>query len=202
LRGEAAVEARGEVTRLLYVGRLAEDKGVMTALRALAAVDGRFAGSLSIYGRGTPEYEAKLRAYAQEHQLPVRIAAAAAEQMPRVYQSHDLLLFTSEWEEPFALTPLEAMACGLPVIGTMTGGSAELFRHGENALTYTAGHHQELAERIAEFAGGAALRIRCARTAHLEARQRFAAPVIVDQIEAYLGETLKTWPRSQLRAHL
>ena len=62
-----------------------------------------------------------------------------------VYRQHDALLFTSEWEEPFALTPLEAMACGLPVIGTTTGGSKELFRCGSNALTYTAGNHHELA---------------------------------------------------------
>ena len=47
--------------------------------------------------------------------------------MPAVYRAHDLLLFTSEWAEPFALTPIEAMGCGLPVIGTTTGGSAELF---------------------------------------------------------------------------
>jgi glycogen synthase len=176
---------------LLYVGRLAEDKGVMTALRALALLRGRFDAALDIIGRGEPEYEARLRQFADEKKLRVTFGSAEAGDMPGVYRSHDGLLFTSEWPEPFALTPLEAMACGLPVIGTTTGGSAELFRHRENALTYSAGNADELAERILLFASDTDLRERCARLGCCEARRRYAAPVVVDQIEAYLCETVK-----------
>src|SRR5262249_51559327 len=114
-------------------------------------------------------------------------------EMPRVYRDHDILLFASEWAEPFALTPIEAMACGLPVIGTTTGGSAELFRPGENGITYTAGDPEELATRIRDFVGDYELRVRCRETAYPEARKRYAAPVIVDQIEAYLRESVRSW---------
>jgi len=112
--------------------------------------------------------------------------------MPAIYRSHDALLFTSEWEEPFALTPLEAMASGLPVVGTTTGGSRELLRHGENALTYTAGQPEELAARIIELDRHPSLRGRLAATGHAEIG-RFAEPVIVDQIEAYLAESVATF---------
>jgi glycosyltransferase involved in cell wall biosynthesis len=107
--------------------------------------------------------------------------------MPDVYRAHDALLFTSEWEEPFALTPLEAMSCGLPVIGTMTGGSRELFRHGENALTYEAGDADQLAERIQLLQRDTEIRRTITENGHLEVRERFAMKPIVDQVEDFLS---------------
>lgn len=180
--------------RLLYVGRLHEDKGVMTVLRALACLKGEFTGRLSIYGRGNADYEEKLNDFVKSGNLPVDFYAVDnPDEMPAVYNCHDALVFPSEWGEPFALTPLEAMASGLPVIGTTTGGSAELFRHGENALTYRAGDAGELAQRIRELNQDAELRFRIAAAGQEEVRRRFAQPVIVDQIEAFLKETVAHW---------
>ena len=84
------------------------------------------------------------------------------------------------------------MACGLPVIGTTTGGSRELLHHGENALTYTAGKPEELAQRIRELTDDPALARRLAITAQKDLA-RFAQPVIVDQIEKYLTDTIAGW---------
>jgi glycosyltransferase involved in cell wall biosynthesis len=121
------------------------------------------------------------------------------DEMPEIYRKHDALLFTSEWAEPFALTPLEAMASGLPVIGTTTGGSREIFRHHDNALTYTAGNAEELAERIIELASSPSLRVRLAETGRAEVRNNYSLPAIVDQIENYLRETVSTWSPPGLR---
>lgn len=184
--------------KLLWVGRLAEDKGILTALKAMVRLGPVENLELCVYGRGDAEYVRMLHQFAQEHQLPVSWHSATPEKMPEVYRSHDALVFTSEWEEPFALTPLEAMACGLPVIGTMTGGSRELFRHGENALTYEAGDASQLAERLRLLLASAELRARLASTGHEEVRSRFAMPVIVDQVEHYLSETLDCWRAEQL----
>ena len=180
------------VLKLLYVGRVVEDKGVMTALRAMLELKGTFAGELTICGHGDPAYEAKIKRFVLEHILPVVFISATPVQMPEIYRQHHALLFTSEWEEPFALTPLEAMACGLPVIGTTTGGSRELLRHGENALTYPAGKPAELAQCIRELADHPALARQLAVTAQNEL-PRFSQPVIVDQIEKYLADTIAGW---------
>lgn len=190
--GEISLES-GSFDSLLWVGRLAEDKGIMTALRAMRHVRGRFHGQLEVYGSGDSSYEQLLRNYVVEHQLNVTFSSAGMNEMPEVYRRHDALLFTSEWPEPFALTPLEAMACGKPVIGTTTGGSREIFRHRDNALTYTAGNSEELGERILELAGSPSLRTRLACTGQAEVRATYALPCIVDQIESYLNETLATW---------
>lgn len=172
--------------RWLWVGRLAEDKGIHTALRALAAIKSQFQGELRIYGKGDETYVATLKQYAAEHALPVSWHSATPDQMPDVYRSHDALVFTSEWEEPFALTPLEAMSSGLPVIGTMTGGSRELFQHRVNALTYDAGNSDQLASRMLELQQNDRLRAALAQAGHAEVRARFAMRPIVDQVEQFL----------------
>ncbi len=184
--------AESPVRRLLYVGRLHEDKGVMTALRAMYVVKGKFEGTLSVYGSGTRDYEKKLHDFVRQHELPVQFFnALPPSEMPATYAEHDALLFTSEWPEPFALTPLEAMASGLPVIGTTTGGSVELFRDHKNCLTYKAGDFEDLAERILELVAERSVRVKIATLGQQEVRARFAEPVILDRVEEYLKETLQ-----------
>ena len=165
----------------------------MTALKALNNIKDQFRGELRIFGTGEAEYLKSLQDFVTANGLPVRFSSARMEEMPEIYRSHDALLFTSEWEEPFALTPLEAMASGIPVIGTTTGGSREIFRHRDNALTYTAGNSEELGERILELANSPSLRARIASTGQDEVRNTYALPIIVDQIEAFLRETLSCW---------
>jgi glycosyltransferase involved in cell wall biosynthesis len=187
-------DANHPLQKLLYVGRLTEDKGVMTALRAMALLRNKFAGELFICGHGEKNYEEQLKKFVGDERLPVKfISPRRPEEMPPVYNAHDALLFTSEWAEPFALTPLEAMASGLPVIGTTTGGSGELLQHGENSLTYSAGNAEELAQRILELEKNNTLRAKIAAAGYCEVRARFEESHIVDQIETYLGETVKTW---------
>lgn len=184
--------------RWLYAGRLSEDKGILTALKAVKLIKDRFQGTLHVYGKGAPEYEAMLKSYVSDHDLPVSFHSTTPDQMPEVYRSHDALLFTSEWEEPFALTPLEAMACGLPVIGTLTGGSAELFQHKKNALTYGAGDTPGLAGNILKLAAEPQLREQIARTGQKQVREHFQLPTIVSAIEHYLEESLRVWKPVQL----
>lgn len=178
----------------LWVGRLSEDKGIFTALKAMRALPANADVRLKVFGGGDAPYVKKLQDYVSEHRLPVVFGRASMAEMPRVYREHDALLFTSEWAEPFALTPLEAMASGLPVIGTTTGGSRELLRDGDNALTYNAGEADELAARITRLTSDPELRARLAAAGREEVRSNYDEPRIVDQIEAFLRETVELWP--------
>ena len=185
--------AHQPVKKLLYAGRLSEDKGILTALQAMRALQGRSDVELHVYGKGEPAYEAMLKGYVSTNQLPVSFHSATPDQMPEVYRRHDALLFTSEWEEPFALTPLEAMASGLPVIGTTTGGSAELLKNSINALTYHAGDAQDLARQILALQANGAHREQMARAGQDEVRRRLTLPIITTQVETYLTDTLSNW---------
>ncbi len=184
------------LNKLLVVGRLNEESGLMTAVQALLqARQGKSQLALSIYGRGETDYISQLRSFVVQNSLPVEFLTVSNQNrdLAAVYRQHDALLYTAEWEEPFAVTPLEAMACGLPVIGANVGGARELLRHGENALTYTPGDAPELAARIQELQMQPALRCQLAETAQAEVQSKYNETTVVDQIENYLNTSIEVW---------
>ncbi len=161
----------------------------MTAFKALKlARAAKLEVTFHLYGRGESSYVAALRSFAVTNQLPVEFLTVSnlTTDMAAVYKRHDVLLHTAEWAEPFPLTPLEAMACGLPVIGTTAGGAEELLRHGGNALTYPPGDAAQLAARMQELLLSPALRFQMAETAQGEVMTKFNDTVVMDRVEKFL----------------
>lgn len=180
--------------KLLWVGRLSTDKDPLTAIRSLAAArrNGLTQLTLDLYGHGDPEYVAMVDAEIASLGLidcAFRKSAPAAE-MRKLYSQYDALLFTSNWGEPFALTPLEAMSSGLPVITSLDGGQKELARHGVNCLVAEAANPDLYATRISELAASQQVRESIAATGLEEARTCFDINPIVQQIEAYLLKSI------------
>lgn len=67
----------------------------------------------------------------------------------------------SRWDEPFGLTTLEGMACGLAVIGSNTGGTPEVI--GDAGLLFERESVEGLADRLGSLVGEAGLRAEYAR---------------------------------------
>jgi glycosyltransferase involved in cell wall biosynthesis len=113
--------------RILTVGRFVERKGFAEVIQALKIVPS--AECVVVGGPPAAELDAdpfagKLRSLAESTQVADRVrlvGAVPATEMPRWYRSADVLA-AAPWYEPFGLTPLEAMACGVPVVGTAVGG--------------------------------------------------------------------------------
>ena len=185
--------------KLLYVGRLDPDKDPLTAIRALGRLhaDGRRHLTLTLYGRGPADYLATLKSAITDLGLDhaVTFASAPSTEMPAIYAQHDALVFTSAWEEPFALTPLESMAAQLPVAGTPSGGSRELFRDGENAVVFSAGDAEACAAALARLDADPVLRRQLAATALTEVRTRYDLDAITAQIESFVQQTVLTHVR-------
>ena len=117
--GPAAPRTPG-LKRILTVGRLVERKGYADLIHALPLIPG---AELVIAG-GPPENATKLQQLAQRCKVADRVRLIGAVQpadMPCWYRSADVVA-AAPWYEPFGLTPLEAMACGIPVVGTAVGG--------------------------------------------------------------------------------
>jgi glycosyltransferase involved in cell wall biosynthesis len=169
--------------RLLYAGRLSPLKGVDTAIRAVAALPG---AQLDVVGAG-PALE-DLQALAASLGCAERVVFRGAvdpRRMGPVYARADAVLFPSAWEEPWGLVPLEAMACGVPVVASGTGGSAEYLRNGENALV--ARDAEAIALAVRRLAADGALRSRL-RVAGRATAERFpteaSSAAILAELEA------------------
>jgi glycosyltransferase involved in cell wall biosynthesis len=122
----------------------------------------------------------------------VRRKLAPAAEMRQLYSQYDALVFTSNWGEPFALTPLEAMASGLPVITSLDGGQTELARDGTNCLVAAAAQPELYARRIADLSASTGLRESIAAAGLDEVRTRFDLSPITTEIEQFLQKSLGT----------
>jgi glycogen(starch) synthase len=159
----APVEREGWDWRLLYVGRLDERKGLETLLAAMPRLPS--AASLDVLGRGPESYLTRLRARAAELGVADRVRFAVADRaaLHEWYRAADAFVFPSEWDEPFGLVPVEAMACGTPVVATGTGGSAEFLADGVNCLLYPPGDAGGLVQALDRLAADPPLRARLRR---------------------------------------
>jgi len=113
--------------RLLIVGRLVRRKGVEEAIRALALIPA--AELVIVGGPRLDELDAdpevvRLRRVMADCGVADRVLLTGQlphEELPAIIRSSDLLLAVP-WYEPFGITVLEAMACGVPVVGSAVGG--------------------------------------------------------------------------------
>lgn len=107
-----------------YAGRLVREKGVEVLLRALAQVQGDW--QLKILGSG-PMLRS-LENLVHDLVISARVQFApwvASDEMPQFFNSLDMLVVPSltqpNWKEQFGRVIMEAMACGVPVIGSNSG---------------------------------------------------------------------------------
>ncbi|MEV0973043.1 glycosyltransferase [Microtetraspora glauca] len=117
---EGPAAARDGRPRVLCVGRMVPRKGYDTVIRALRDVPG---AELVIVGDEPAEVE-RLREVAAACRLEDRVrlvGGVAHGDVPALMRSADVLV-TVPWYEPFGMVPLEALACGVPVIASAVGG--------------------------------------------------------------------------------
>jgi glycogen synthase len=176
--------------RCLVAGRVVPEKGVHTVVDALAllqAQDGRI--MLDILGSGPAEYLEVLRGKVRTRGLQgiVRFCSPVPrEQMPEILRAYDVLILPSEYAEPLSRAMQEAMAMGLLVIGTTTGGSGELLIHESTGLAFLPGRPASLAEQLRRALSDPDLVCRLSRAGQSRLQQEYDIQGTIRGIERYL----------------
>jgi len=177
---------RDECERLiLFVGRIEQIKGIDVLLRAIGIV---FRGypelrdeiCLLVVGGALDAEDAEaetdkiveLRRLVHEHRLEHTVDFVGSQDQPRLalfYNAADLCAVPS-LTESFGLVALEAMACGIPVVGTRVGGLQTVIENDVSGLLVPAGDDAALAEAMARMLLDPALRLRLAAGARERAK--------------------------------
>jgi D-inositol-3-phosphate glycosyltransferase len=146
---------------LLNLGRLVPRKGIDNAIRALSRLDRRgIPARLIVVGGNsdlpdpalTPEI-GRLQAIAADEGVSERVTflGRRSRELLKLYYSAADAFITTPWYEPFGITPLEAMACGTPVIGSEVGGIKHTVVDGVTGYLVPPNDPDRLARRIADL---------------------------------------------------
>lgn len=151
--------ARNEFV-ILQLGRMVPRKGVDNVIRAVEILRHQYQVPVRLLVVGgnaeqpdpvaTPEL-GRLMALAQALgvEQAVTFTGRRRREQLRYYYSAANVFVTTPWYEPFGITPVEAMACGTPVIGTAVGGIKTTVIDGETGFLVPPNDPDALAERLA-----------------------------------------------------
>jgi glycosyltransferase involved in cell wall biosynthesis len=151
--------------RLVSLGRLVERKGVEDAIRALGELP-----DAELIVAGGPDREAldgdpearRLQAVAREVGVAGRVELAGRvgrDQVPALLRSADAAVCVP-WYEPFGIVPLEAMACGVPVVASAVGGMLDTVIDGGTGLLVPPRRPDRLAAALRDLLDAPGLRTR------------------------------------------
>jgi glycosyltransferase involved in cell wall biosynthesis len=175
--GAAHSTGRGRLRhRLLCLGRLVERKGIDTVIAALADLPDTelvVAGGPPAGEIGVDEDCRRLTRVAADHGVLDRvrlIGGVERAQVPALIRSADVVVCVP-WYEPFGITPVEAMACGVPVVASAVGGMLDTVVHGVTGLHVPPRDPQRLARTLTELLADPARLERLGRNGSRRARR-------------------------------
>lgn len=194
---QRVVQPRGQsALQLLQAGRVEEDKGVHIAIKALSLLvheQGIPEIHLTVVGSGRSDYEAELRHLIKRFDLDRHVTLVGRlprEAMPTVMAKSHVLLLPTVIHEAFARVILEAMAAGLAVIASDTGGTPEIIEHGITGLLFRAANSADLAAQIRRLWEEPDLRERLATAGQRRVLADFSLDRMVDNVERFLNQVL------------
>jgi glycosyltransferase involved in cell wall biosynthesis len=141
----------------LQLGRMVPRKGIDNVIEAIARLPAGMPAELVVVGGETVEPDeaatpelGRLRRLAEQLGMAAKVRFVGRRERSALrdwYVAADVFV-TTPWYEPFGITPLEAMACGVPVIGAAVGGIKHTVRDGVTGYLVPPADAQALADRL------------------------------------------------------
>ncbi|MGR4879870.1 glycosyltransferase [Streptomyces sp. LARHCF249] len=181
--------------RLVQLGRLVPRKGAAVSIAALAAlpdtelvVVGGPAGDLV-----DADMEVRrLRAIAQGAGVADRVhftGAVPSAQVPAVLRSADIVLCPADYE-PFGIVPLEAMACGRPVVASAVGGQLDTVMDFVTGRLVPPGDPEALAAAVSTLLADPGRRMSCGAAGRQRVLSRYSWASVAEATEAVYRSVL------------
>ena len=147
--------------RVVCVGRLVERKGIGNAIEALGRMRAAGGPDTELVVAGGPDAGdldgdaevARLRQVAARAGVLDRVVfrgRVGREDLPALLRSADVAVCVP-WYEPFGIVPLEAMACGVPVVASAVGGIIDTVVHGRTGIHVPPRRPDVLADVLADL---------------------------------------------------
>jgi len=196
---------------VLQLGRMVPRKGVDTVIQAIALLRSQHGidaellvvgGDMHAGGRDGPEI-ARLRALAArlgvlEH---VRFVGQKPRAELRTWYSAADVFVTTPWYEPFGITPVEAMACARPVVGSEVGGIKSTVVDGSTGFLVPSRDPQAVAERLATLQRNPQLARSMGEAGLRRAYRHYTWRSVAEQVGAvYAAVLAESQPESPARA--
>jgi glycosyltransferase involved in cell wall biosynthesis len=185
---------------IVFAGKLVRNKGVYLLVEAACRLAREFPDlHLRLLGRGDTRTMGELQEHASREGFPQLLDMPGfvdRRELPEHFSRAHLFAAPSEYEGGPGFVYLEAMACGLPVIGCAGSGAAEVIREGENGLLVSPNRSDELAAALRALLGNES-----GRSAMGERARRFVlaeadSRACIKRIAAFYAETVKNkWER-------
>jgi glycosyltransferase involved in cell wall biosynthesis len=175
-----------------YAGRLVESKGLIDLLEAVRRLHAPV--ELLLIGDGP------LRGQLEDQPIPgsqVRVLDGLNhEDMASGYARLDVLVLPSHttptWKEQFGRAIVEALWCGVPVVGSDSGEIPWLIELTGGGLVFPEGDHNVLAERLSRLRAAPQLRRELAAKGRASVQKLFSVPSATDRLERLLVTAAQT----------
>jgi len=190
---------------ILQLGRMVERKGIDNVVRAvgrLRRAHAQDARLLIVGGESslpdpeiTPEIGRLQALAAEEHvtDLVTFVGQRKRDELRFYYGAADVFVTTPLYE-PFGITPLEAMACGTPVVGSNVGGIKYTVVEGETGMLVPPDDSQALAERLAHLGRNPGLRRKLGQQA-IRRMRFFTWQTVTESVASLYQEVIDEQPR-------
>lgn len=162
-----------------FAGRLVEEKGIFDLARALLGITGDWTLLVAGGGPGSRELEDMFRACGESSRLRL-LGELSSSDMPGFFRALDALVLPSRgtptWREQFGLVLAQAMACGIPVIGSTSGAIPEVI--GEGGLLFPEADVPGLRQQLERVLGDSELRLQLGERGRARALAKYGSAAL------------------------
>jgi len=189
-----------EQLRIVYASLVMHYKGadvLVEALNLLHAAGVNFTATIA-GGSLTPGFVQALHDFIESEGLQETIrftGVLSRQELKQLYQTNNVWVLPSRFQEPFSIGLIEAMVAGLTIVASNTGGSPEAVEHGETGFIFESENSLELADILSSIPRHPAEWEAITRQGQQRALSKFGRTNTMEQLESVLLE-LKLQARS------